>query len=434
MAKKDTIVADFIVNTLSQEEFDRADKAGELSAYEIYGTPDTTKERLDTLESRTTSLEETKQDEATAVNYDNITNCITYIPQDIKLELNNGILTLKAGSKYYYPDGTNTFNDNTTTTDLTLGPIGTYTGQGMIYLVVDGSALTQALENISGTTAPTRGAWYDTNTNYIKYYSDGSDTGIRYSFPIAIATRTNGEWTSIDQVFNGFGYIGSTVFALPGIKWLSPDGRNADGTLKSTERTNTSVLRTDYPYNDNILLYMGENLLATSGSYVQSESEPSGSYIAWYKPSENILRFKSVGSWVITNDRIVFGRTQTSTTGIKSFSTIFTFRALDYSDTGFIAHQAMPSDRYIDLTLGASGATYTAPEYGYFVLRGTANAAGGFSVLSNEKIQLTNNPVAFSAGGGVSSFLPVKKGDVVYIWYGNFTKTVFRFVYANGVK
>lgn len=57
MAKKDTIVADFIVNTLSQEEFDRADKAGELSAYEIYGTPDTTKERLDTLESRATSLE-----------------------------------------------------------------------------------------------------------------------------------------------------------------------------------------------------------------------------------------------------------------------------------------------------------------------------------------------------------------------------------------
>ena len=34
-----------------------------------------------------------------------ITNCITEIPQDIKLELNNGILTLKAGSKVYVPNG-----------------------------------------------------------------------------------------------------------------------------------------------------------------------------------------------------------------------------------------------------------------------------------------------------------------------------------------
>ena len=47
-----------------------------------------------------------KQDVATAVNYDNITNCITEIPQDIKLELNNGTLTLKAGSKVYKLDGT----------------------------------------------------------------------------------------------------------------------------------------------------------------------------------------------------------------------------------------------------------------------------------------------------------------------------------------
>ena len=35
-----------------------------------------------------------------------ITNCITKIPQDIKLELSSeGILTLKAGSKVWYPNG-----------------------------------------------------------------------------------------------------------------------------------------------------------------------------------------------------------------------------------------------------------------------------------------------------------------------------------------
>lgn len=34
-------------------------------------------------------------------------NRIVSIPQDIKLELNDGTLTLKAGSKVWYPDGLN---------------------------------------------------------------------------------------------------------------------------------------------------------------------------------------------------------------------------------------------------------------------------------------------------------------------------------------
>ncbi|MBR4892195.1 MAG: hypothetical protein IKZ34_03395 [Alphaproteobacteria bacterium] len=431
MAKRN--VVDFKIINLSEEKFQELKEAGQIDPNALYATPDTTKERLDALEGRATSLEETKQDKATAVNYDNITNCITHIPQDIKLELNNGTLTLKAGSKYYYPDGTNTFNDNTTTTDLTLGPVGTYTGQSMVYLVVDGSALTQALENISGTTAPTRGAWYDTNTNYIKYYSDGSDTGIRYSFPIALATRTNGKWTSIEQVFNGFGYIGSTAFALPDTKWLSPDGRNADGTLKSTEHTNTSVLHMYYPYDDNIVLYMGENLLATSGSYVQSETEPTTEYTVWYKPSENILRFKTVDSWVIVKDRIVFGRVRTSTTGIKSFSTISAFHAVDYNNTEFIANQAMPSDRYVDLTLGASGATYTAPADGWFYLNKTTTGVNQFvSALSSVYSAAMTQP---QSGYSVRFLMPVSKGTTIMIDYNAGGATnAFKFVYANGAK
>ena len=39
------------------------------------------------------------------LNTSQITNCITEIPQDIKLELKDGVLTLKAGSKVYVPNG-----------------------------------------------------------------------------------------------------------------------------------------------------------------------------------------------------------------------------------------------------------------------------------------------------------------------------------------
>lgn len=40
MANKDTIVADLVFNTLTQKQFDNADTAGSLNAYELYATPD----------------------------------------------------------------------------------------------------------------------------------------------------------------------------------------------------------------------------------------------------------------------------------------------------------------------------------------------------------------------------------------------------------
>ena len=49
------------------------------------------------------------------------TNCLTEIPQDITLELNNGTLTLKAGSKVYVPNGSGVFD--VVTTALVWNPI-----------------------------------------------------------------------------------------------------------------------------------------------------------------------------------------------------------------------------------------------------------------------------------------------------------------------
>ncbi len=90
---------------------------------------------------------------------------------------------------------------------------------------------------VSGPTRPTLsnyGFWYDTTNNFIERYIDNAwDSNNKRSLPLCIITITNNIITSIDQVFNGFGYIGSTVFALPGVKGLIPDGRNEDGTLNN---------------------------------------------------------------------------------------------------------------------------------------------------------------------------------------------------------
>lgn len=97
------------------------------------------------------------------------------------------------------------------------------------------------------------------------------------------------------------------------------------------------------------------------------------------------------------------------------------------------AHQAMPSNKYVDLTLSA-GTPYTAPADGYFTIIGSATAVNGYVMLSNEAKQMVNNPITTIAGGGLAAFLPVEKGDVVRIYYNNYSNNIFRFIYANGAQ
>ena len=96
----------------------------------------------------------------------------------------------------------------------------------------------------------------------------------------------------------------------------------------------------------------------------------------------------------------------------------------------------MPSNRYIDLTLGASGTTYTAPANGWLVLNKLAQGDGQEIRLINNSNSLrgyaispTNNNVALSA------MVPCLKGDGIYIYYsasGNVED--FKFIYAEGAE
>lgn len=267
----------------------------------------------------------------------NVTNCITNIPQDIKLELNNGTLTLKAGSKVYVPNGTDVFDVFNIQSDKTVN-CGSSTGKTLIRVYPDqqpyGDTLVSSFYSGSDPLGIT-GMFYNTTTNKITYCQNGvSDENI-CSLPIAEITVNNGQVTSIDKIFNGFGYIGSTRFALPRIEWLSSNGINDDGTLKSIKRTNTNVLVETLSSGtvNNIVMVLGTGSIWTSGKYIESETEPSGSYIVWYKPSENILRSKAEGNWNINNNIVVYGYYDTSSDQITGFRTKQPFRAVDYSDT-----------------------------------------------------------------------------------------------------
>ena len=100
------------------------------------------------------------------------------------------------------------------------------------------------------------------------------------------------------------------------------------------------------------------------------------------------------------------------------------------SGTATGAGWAMPSDVYDDLTLGANGATYTAPADGWFYA--LFNSSTNLSMFNLDE----NSADILSVGGGYNSgnhniYIPVKKGTITKLFY-NGTKVYFRFIYAKG--
>ena len=283
---------------------------------------------------------------STNLDYTNITNCITEIPQDIKLELNNGTLTLKAGSKVWIPygtteaykvgdtdagghivvatswDGAKFFYAIVRQSDVVMPSISASTAQRMLfYNSATKSFGWNSVENcLSGTaTEQVSGKlYYNTSLNRVRYNNDTAYGN--HSLPICtFSAKTTANVTdSIDQVFNGFGYIGSTVFALPGVKGLIPNGRNADGSLKNIEftiggvKTNTSTTSNDNQW----IFYDGNNL--------QDRAMNSERY---FDENEN--------KWYITNGYYSYCHLITVKRNkgvITSFTPKTAFHAVDYND------------------------------------------------------------------------------------------------------
>lgn len=172
----------------------------------------------------------------------NITNCITAIPQDIKLELVSGVLKLKAGSKVYKANGVAV----TISGNLVAQQGGTNTGAFAFYRSDNNTVYTvTATSMFSGDTAPASPAiattWLDMATKDVKVY-DGTQWVGGVSLPLCIFDNQDGKVTAVTQVFNGMGYIGNSVYALPGVKGLIPNGFNADGSLNNAEFEVANVL------------------------------------------------------------------------------------------------------------------------------------------------------------------------------------------------
>ena len=375
------------------------------------------------------------------------TNRILEIPQDIKLELNNGTLTLKAGSKLYCPNGS--FTPITTNMDFTLDMTGV-TGQRMVFVTI-----TQPLKSassvfgvngvnlFSGATAPTVTVkiayWYDTTNNIIKRTQDTGDTwnaipGVYFCLPVCLATASSGTITSIDQVFNGFGYIGSTVFALPGIKCLVGNGRNPDGSCITKIEESTSVstfISTQNRQNNKIVLKAGKINVKSSAWFDEQANMYFNRVVSSYDPFAVLGTFSTSTSspWNITEFKPL---------GVDS---VANSNASNFSQAGrsYLSGLGMPSGRYIDLTLGASGSTYTAPANGWFYFN-KVKGTGTFTAIllgENATFENTIRCEVKENNENQNCELPctfqIEKGEKVTVLYAaNGVTRAFRFIYAEG--
>ena len=455
---------DINVNKLSEILNTKADidlnNTGVFSTSEGGGVSLTSSTPADASGKEVTSADFIKSDiQSNLLNY--TTNRILEIPQDIKLELNNGTLTLKAGSKVYVPNGfeadgtTPKFDYMTLENDKVVGQSGNVTGAFAFYRSDNGTCYSAPSHGIpSGATAPSNPVitttWYDTTNNVIKVYN-GTNWISDVAFPLCIFSNSNSLVTSIDQVFNGFGYIGSTVFALPNIKVQGAFGVNEDGTYKLKTFITDHVLTFSFGADTYDRYECGFDVVENGtityfGPYAEeiktSEKQPSGLNFAWWNPIRGETHY--VNSSGIDEGRPYcthrLGLVNVSGGKIESMvqnpsDSIITSNALNFSQAGrsLLSGLGMPSSRYIDLTLGASGSTYTAPANGWFIISGKSTANGGYCILDTniyEPSYMTTN----DAGWFDRGFIPVRKGQVMTLRYGNYEIEAdrFKFIYAKG--
>lgn len=117
--------------------------------------------------------------------------------------------------------------------------------------------------------------------------------------------------------------------------------------------------------------------------------------------------------------------------GISNFTPKTAFHALDYNDSSTISGWAMPSSRYINLTLGASGASYTAPANGWIGVSASANQNGWISILENN-FNVANHQRA-SWVDNITALVPIAKGYTWSLSYGAIASwNYFRFYYTEG--
>lgn len=97
-----------------------------------------------------------------------------------------------------------------------------------------------------------------------------------------------------------------------------------------------------------------------------------------------------------------------------------------------VSNLAMPSNSYINITVAASGSSFTAPADGWAYIQGNITS-GGSVKITNSTVGMESTSVVLAGFAPGRAYIPVKAGDIVYYYY-NYTPDAFKFYYSEGSK
>ncbi len=335
------------------------------------------------------------------------TNGITYIPQDIKFEIVDGTTpTLYAGSEVWVPYGRNapeysigdSLNSGIITaiswdgsalfykvrydTDLSIDITSDPANAEFVTSISPSHSFWWFDKNVtySRDTAPSGfgryALWYDTAENIVKCTSDSGATWQNYgSLPIGVFTMAGtGATKTLKYVFNGFSYVGTTVFALPGVKGLMADGLNEDGSFKSIERTFDRLVMRTMPFDRTAfygVVLDGEYTIQGDNYIVAAELPdpvPSG-YVFCYRKSDNTLWWTLNNNTWVQYHGLPIDFWTTSTGGISNFNPAKNFiKVYQYNSYE-------PNTVLCNISNGAS--TTVHMRKGVYYIRGQGAGGGG---------------------------------------------------------
>lgn len=205
--------------------------------------------------------------------------------------------------------------------------------------------------------------------------------------------------------------IGSTGFSL-----VVPISGTASGALKKSTVSSVGVSSGGNNYGSGVL-----NLDASDSSSVYQNG-------AKVRPDSIRYRaFVQIATGAIDEALETCTGVLADVAGLKDAGN---FTAIGKS---VLSGLGMPSGRYIDLTLGASGSSYTAPANGYFFASGNWDSSGSFfHVTMDTGVYGVQASTGNSGPTHFRVLCPVAKGSDMVMGYTLATITVFRFVYAEG--
>lgn len=367
-----------------------------------------------------------------ALNYNNITNCFTKLPKNINFSLtNDGVITIQAGSKIYIPNGINTFEEIELDTDLQRDLKGSLSTTAKVFYQKDENRIIHIHDSgiFTSDTQPFEfsdsiAIWYDTSTGIIKRTDDNGKTWTENGISLPLLTCNVSPTTaSINQVFNNFGYMDKLVFALPNTEGLFSNGLNDDGKLIfiNFKIDNVIIFNT---FKNAYNYYIG--LFYTPNIEIQMRNSNNSVFDAvnnkWYNPETgNEFKYLIFGK-IITNEIAKI--------------TEFNFEAqtctlILNTDRRWASTQSKPSNKRINLELGASESQYTAPDNGWFLISGYDKGQG--LDIANITTGLGYCSTGRTNDGFIRLSIPVSKNDIVKIYYTEFEKIQFNFIYDNGV-